>query len=34
MRFENEFEFCSNFSLCTIEILGIKFPTVEHAFQA
>ena len=34
MRFENEFEFLSNFTFCKIILLGIRFPTVEHAFQA
>ena len=32
MKFE--FEFASNFALCEIDLHGIKFPTVEHAFQA
>jgi ribA/ribD-fused uncharacterized protein len=34
MKFENEYEFLSNFSPCIIDVLMIKFPTVEHAFQA
>ena len=34
MRFENEFEFLSNFVPCEIVVLELKFPTLEHAFQA
>ena len=34
MRFENEFEFLSNFSESEIILDGIIYPTVEHFFQA
>lgn len=34
MRFENEFEFLSNFSKSEIILDGIIYPTVEHFFQA
>ena len=34
MKFENEFEFLSNFPLCDITLFGIKFTTPEHAYQA
>ena len=34
MRFENEFEFLSNFSKSEIVLDGIIYPTVEHSFQA
>lgn len=34
MRFENEFEFLSNFSKSEIALDGIIYPTVEHFFQA
>lgn len=34
MRFENEFEFLSNFSKSEIVLDGIIYPTVEHFFQA
>lgn len=34
MRFENEFEFLSNFIPCEIVVLELKFPTLEHAYQA
>ena len=34
MRFENEFEFLSNFSKSEIILNGIIYPTVEHFFQA
>lgn len=32
--FEGEYEFLSNFYPSEINIGGIKYPTVEHAFQA
>ena len=32
--FENKYEFLSNFYPSPIEIDGIMYPTVEHAFQA
>lgn len=32
--FTGDFAFLSNFHPCEIEFEGIKFPTVEHAFQA
>lgn len=32
--FEGEFEFLSNFYPSEIEYEGVKYPTVEHAFQA
>ena len=34
MRYENEFEFLSNFSKSEIILNGIIYPTVEHFFQA
>jgi ribA/ribD-fused uncharacterized protein len=33
-RFAEEFHFLSNFHYATIAFEGIKYPTVEHAFQA
>ena len=33
-RFTGEYEFLSNFYPSEVEYKGIKFPTVEHAFQA
>lgn len=33
-RFIGEYEFLSNFYPSEVEYKGIKFPTVEHAFQA
>lgn len=33
-KFAGEYAFLSNFEPCTIEIEGIKYPTLEHAFQA
>lgn len=33
-KFDGEFAFLSNFYPSEIEYEGIKFPTVEHAFQA
>lgn len=32
--FTGKYYFLSNFYFCPIEIDGIKYPTVEHAFQA
>lgn len=33
-EFQGEFRFLSNFWPCVIEFEGIKFPSVEHAYQA
>jgi N-glycosidase YbiA len=33
-KFEGEYAFLSNFYPCTIYILGIDYPTLEHAFQS
>jgi len=32
--FRNEYRWLSNFAKCDIEHKGIKYPTVEHAYQA
>ena len=32
--FRNEYRWLSNFAQCNIEHKGIKYPTVEHAYQA
>ena len=33
-KFDGEFSFLSNFHPSWIEYEGLRFPTVEHAFQA
>lgn len=33
-NFKNEYAFLSNFYPCFIEYEGLRFPSVEHAFQA
>ena len=33
-EFQGEFRFLSNFWPCEIELEGIRFPSVEHAYQA
>lgn len=33
-RFEDEFQFLSNFYECEVEFEGLKFPSVEAAYQA
>lgn len=33
-RFTGDFDFLSNFSPSEVELNGVKFPTVEHAYQA
>lgn len=32
--FDGEYRFLSNFSPAPVEYVGLKFPTVEHAYQA
>ena len=34
MRFREEFNFLSNFFPCEIVFRGIRYPSVEHAYQA
>lgn len=33
-QFSNEYRFLSNFALCNVQLDGMVFPTVEHAYQA
>ena len=33
-RFSGDYDFLSNFYPCAIELDGVLYPTVEHAFQA
>jgi N-glycosidase YbiA len=33
-HFYGEYDFLSNFYLCPIELDGVDYPSVEHAFQA
>lgn len=33
-RFKNEYHWLSNFYNCSVEINGLKYPSVEHAYQS
>ncbi len=33
-KFEGKYEFLSNFSMATVIMDGVQYPTVEHAYQA